>query len=66
LHVIILVVIEEDSIVCGFADVRPSSGTNSKIIIGERDRTGFTLLAHIFSNSHDFGKMKRVKWQQTF
>jgi hypothetical protein len=51
LHVIIIDVIEEDPIVCGFADVRPSSGTNSKVVISGRDGTGFTLLAHIFSNS---------------
>ena len=54
LHVIIIGVIEEDSIVCGFANVCPSSGTNSKIIASEKDGTGFTLLAHIFSNSQDF------------
>jgi len=66
LHVIILCVIEEDSIVCGFADIRPSPGTDGKIIISERDGTGFTLLAHVFSNSQDFRRMKRGNGRQTF
>jgi hypothetical protein len=49
LHVIVLIVIEEDPVVCGLADVRPLSGTNSRIAIGKRDGSGFTLLAYILS-----------------
>lgn len=47
LHVIVLGVIEEDSVVCGLANLRPPSGTDNKIVISERDGAGFTLLAHI-------------------
>jgi hypothetical protein len=49
LHVIVLIVIKEDPVVCGLADVRPLSGTNSRIAIGKRDGSGFTLLAYILS-----------------
>jgi hypothetical protein len=57
LHIIVFGIIEEDPIVCGFADIRPLSRANGEVIVSKRDGASFTLLAHFFSN----GQMRRVK-----
>jgi hypothetical protein len=57
LHIIVFGIIEEDPIVCGFADIRPFSRANGEVIVSKSDDTSFNLLAHFFSN----GQMKRVE-----